>query len=104
MLSGDSDPQGWTLKALREAGNSLMSELYGLDEREITDLYATIDRMTLDDARRVIRQYYPLENLVFVVIGKASDIGSVVVKYAPRVDRRSISEAGFEAAPAPGTR
>jgi hypothetical protein len=35
MLPGDSDPQGWTLKALREAGNSLVSELYGLDERTL---------------------------------------------------------------------
>ena len=35
MLIHDSDPQGWTLKALREAGNSLMSELYGLDERTL---------------------------------------------------------------------
>lgn len=32
MLLHDSDPQGWTLKALREAGNSLVSELHGLDE------------------------------------------------------------------------
>ncbi len=35
MLLHDSDPQGWTLKALREAGNSLVSELYGLDERTL---------------------------------------------------------------------
>ena len=35
MLIHDSDPQGWTLKALREAGNSLMSELFGLDERTL---------------------------------------------------------------------
>ncbi len=35
MLIHDSDPQGWTLKALREAGNSLMSELHGLDERTL---------------------------------------------------------------------
>ena len=35
MLIHDRDPQGWTLKALREAGNSLVSELYGLDERAL---------------------------------------------------------------------
>jgi len=35
VLIHDSDPQGWTLKALREAGNSLVSELYGLDERTL---------------------------------------------------------------------
>ncbi len=31
----ERDPQGWVLKALREAGNSLLSELYGLDEDEL---------------------------------------------------------------------
>ena len=29
------DPQAWTLKALREAGGSLLSELYGLDEERL---------------------------------------------------------------------
>ena len=27
--------KGWVLKALREAGNCLLSELYGLDEEEL---------------------------------------------------------------------
>jgi predicted Zn-dependent peptidase len=70
-------------------------EFYGLDEREINDFYPKIDAMTLADAQRVIHQYFPLDNLVFVVIGKAGEIGSVVRKYAPRVNTISITEAGF---------
>lgn len=70
-------------------------EFYGLDEREINDLYPQIDAMTLADAQRVIHQYFPLDNLVFVVIGKASEIGPVVRKYAPKVNTLSITEAGF---------
>jgi hypothetical protein len=31
----DRDSQGWVLKALREAGSSLLSELYGLDEEDL---------------------------------------------------------------------
>ena len=31
----ERDPQGWALKALREAGGMLLSELYGLDEDEL---------------------------------------------------------------------
>lgn len=31
----ERDPQGWILKALSEAGNSLLAELYGLDEEEL---------------------------------------------------------------------
>jgi predicted Zn-dependent peptidase len=70
-------------------------EFYGLDDREINNLYPQIDAMTLADAQRVIRQYFPLDNLVFVVIGKASEIGPVVRKYAPQENTLSISEVGF---------
>ena len=35
MVLDEPDPQGWVLKALREAGNSLLSELYGVDEEEL---------------------------------------------------------------------
>ena len=31
----ERDPQGWVLKALSEAGNSLLRELYGLEEEEL---------------------------------------------------------------------
>jgi predicted Zn-dependent peptidase len=70
-------------------------EFYGLDEREIDDFYSKINAMTLEDAQRVIRQYFPLDDLVFVVIGKAATIGPVVSKYAPQMKTVSISEAGF---------
>ncbi|HKC89212.1 MAG TPA: pitrilysin family protein [Blastocatellia bacterium] len=70
-------------------------EFYGLDESEINNLNAKIDAMTLDDARRVIKQYFPLDNLVFVLIGKASEIESVAKKYAPKMDAKSISQPGF---------
>jgi DNA-directed RNA polymerase len=70
-------------------------EFYGLDEHEIDDFYAKIDAMTLEDAQRVIRQYFPLDNLVFVVIGKAAEISPVVGKYAPQMKTLSINEAGF---------
>ena len=70
-------------------------EFHGLDATEINDMYAKIDRMTVADARSVIRQYFPMENLVLVLIGKASDIGDVVKKYAPRVDQKSITDSGF---------
>lgn len=75
-------------------------EFYGLDRRDVDDYFAKIDAMTMADARRVIEKYYPLDNLVFVVIGKASEIGPVVRKYAPQIETRSISDPGFSAAEA----
>ena len=71
-------------------------EFYGLDEREVNELYARIDAMTLADAKRVIDQYYPKDNLVFVLIGKANDIQAIAKKYAPKMDTKSITEPGFQ--------
>ena len=75
----------------------VLSELVfnGLDEREIDSYYAKIDAATMADVNRVIKQYFPLDNLVFVLVGKASEIEPLAKKYAPVVDRKSISAAGF---------
>lgn len=70
-------------------------EFYGLDEREINTFSAKIDAMTLADAKRIIQQYFPLDNLVFVLIGKASEIEPVAKKYAPKMETKSISQPGF---------
>ncbi len=70
-------------------------EFYGLDEREINTFSAKIDGMTLADAKRIVQQYFPLDNLVFVLIGKASEIEPVAKKYAPKMDSKSISQPGF---------
>lgn len=71
-------------------------EFYGLDEREVNELYTRIDAMTLADAKKVIEQYYPKDNLVFVLIGKANDIQAIAKKYAPKMDTKSITEPGFQ--------
>jgi zinc protease len=70
-------------------------EFYGLDRSDIDGLYAKINAMTVADAQRVIKQYYPLDNLVFVIIGKASEIGEQVKKYAPKEDTLKITDPGF---------
>jgi zinc protease len=92
-IKGQFPPQVETTDQL--ASQIAQLEFYGLDEREINDFYAKIDAMTIDDARRVIKQYFPLDNLVFVLIGKASEIESVAKKYAPRMDTKSINQPGF---------
>ena len=70
-------------------------EFYGLDRREVDEYFAKIDSMTLADARRVIQQYFPLENLTFVLIGKSSEIHQLAKKYAPKIDTKSITQPGF---------
>lgn len=70
-------------------------EFYGLNESEINNYYAKIDSMTMADAGRVIKQYFPLENLTFVLIGKAEVIQNIAKKYAAKLDTKTISQPGF---------
>jgi len=70
-------------------------EFYGLDESDVNSYYSKIDSMTMADAQRVIKQYFPLENLAFVLIGKASEIQTIAKKYAPKFDAKPITQPGF---------
>jgi zinc protease len=76
------------------------NEFYGLTDDEINQLEARIDAVTLPVAKQVIEKHFPAENLVFLLIGKASEIRPAVEKYATQQDTRKISEPGFW--PAPG--
>jgi zinc protease len=93
-LKGQFPPQIETTSQLA----SLLTELdfHGLDEREVNDYFAKIDALTVADARRIIKQYFPLDNLVFVLIGKAEEIKESVKKYAPHLDTKQISAVGFK--------
>lgn len=82
------------------AGMITELELYGLDAHDVDDFYAKVDSMTMADAQRIIQKYFPMDNLVFVVVGKASEIGPVVKKYAPQMDTRLITDPGYWPAPA----
>lgn len=70
-------------------------EYYGLDEREVNDYFARLDAVTSAEARRIIREHFPRENLVFVLIGKAAEIRPAAAKYASQVEAREIVHPGF---------
>ena len=70
-------------------------EFYGLGDDEINQLEARVDAVTPEIARQVIQKHFPADNLVFVLIGKASEIGPAVQKYAEKRDARPITEPGF---------
>ena len=50
-------------------------EFYGLGDNEINELEARVDAMTPEMAKQVIAKHFPADNLVFMIIGKASEIG-----------------------------
>jgi len=71
------------------------NEFYGLGDDEINKLEERIDAVTPEIAKQVIAKHFPEDNLVFMLIGKASEIAAGVKKYAPQQDSRRISEPGF---------
>jgi zinc protease len=78
----------------------VVNEFYGLGDDEVNQLEARIDAVTLAMAKQTIEKHFPLDNLVFVLIGKASAIGPAVKKYADKMDQRPISDPGFWPPPA----
>jgi len=81
-----------------------LNEFYGFTDDEVNQLEARIDAVTPEIARRVIEKHFPADNLVFVLIGKASEIRPVVKKYASQMDERSINDPGFWPPPASTTK
>ena len=73
----------------------VVNEFYGLGDDEVNQLEARIDAVTLPMAKQAIEKHFPQDNLVFVLIGKASAIGPAVKKYADKMDQRPISDPGF---------
>lgn len=73
----------------------VQNEFYGLDDSEVNQLEARIGAVTPEVARQIIQKHFPDENLVFVLIGKASAIAPTVKKYAEKQDARPVSEPGF---------
>ena len=71
-------------------------EFFGLDPREVNEFFQRVDAFTTTDARRLIKQYFPQENLVITLIGKAVDIETAVKKYAPRTEKREIGMPGYD--------
>lgn len=83
-----------------ETNDQLAGAICGLEHaglgRDYIDTYfERVEAMTLADARRVIDQYYPLDNLTFVFIGQASVIQPVASKLAKEVVKQEITEPGF---------
>jgi predicted Zn-dependent peptidase len=70
-------------------------EFYGVGDDEVNQLEARVDAVTPEMARQVIQKHFPADNLVFVLIGKASAIRTAVQKYAEKQDLRSIDQPGF---------
>jgi zinc protease len=70
-------------------------EFYGLGPDYYNTYFERVDAVTLDDARRLIERYYPVENLSIVLIGQAAIVDPVAAKLSAQVRKKSITDPGF---------
>ena len=70
-------------------------ELNDLSRNEVDDLFARIDAVTLDKANEVVKRYYNLDNLTFLLLGNAEKFRAAAKKYAPNVFEVPVTRTGF---------
>lgn len=68
--------------------------LYGFDESYINTFSQKVDALDVTKAKEIIDTYFPKENLQFVLVGKADEIGEMAKKYG-KVKQVEISDDGF---------
>lgn len=68
--------------------------VYGFDESFINTFQAKVDGLTLSQASDIVKEYFPKENLQFVLVGKADEIRDQVKKYGTLTEKE-IKTEGF---------
>jgi predicted Zn-dependent peptidase len=70
-------------------------DFYGLGRQYIDTYFERVDALTLPEARRLIKTYYPLDDLVFVFIGQRAVADPVAHKLAFDVQHKAITDTGW---------
>ena len=75
---------------------NLLTDMFslGFDESFINNFQKNVDGLTLAKTRQIIDQYFPKNNLQFVLIGKADTIRDKVKKYGT-ITEKEIKADGF---------
>lgn len=68
--------------------------IYGLEDSYINDFEDTINSLSIEETKEIIKKHFPKENLQFAIIGKASEIENVLRKYG-EVIKISIQEDNY---------
>ncbi|WP_394202518.1 M16 family metallopeptidase [Shewanella waksmanii] len=68
--------------------------LYGFDDQFINNFQAQVDGLTIAESQRLIADYFPQDNLQYVLIGNAVKIGDIAKQYG-QVKQVDIKDVGF---------
>jgi hypothetical protein len=72
------------------------NELYGITRDQFNADLNSLQKTTVSDEKRLLNSYYPSEdNLVIVVVGKASEIEPLMSKYTTNITRKKITDPGY---------
>lgn len=91
-VKGDFPPNYESAGAL--AGLLTDMFIYNFDENFINTFQAKVDGFTTAQAKSIIQQYFPKDNLQFVMVGKASEIKEQVKKYG-EITEKQIKTDGY---------
>lgn len=91
-VKGQFPPDYETASSL--AGLLTQMYVYDLNDSYINDFEKKVDELTLEKTNKIINNYFPQNNLQFVLIGKASEIRDIVKKYGIVIEKE-LSEDNF---------
>ena len=89
-IAGDLPP---SLETSQQLANN---ELYGITRDQFNANLVALQRTTVPEARQILAATFPsADNLVFVIVGKASEIQPLLTKYTANITVRKISDPGY---------
>jgi zinc protease len=93
-IAGELPPRFETAAQL--SASMARNELYGITRDQFNADLTNLQKTTVADEKRLLSTYFPAEdNLVIVVVGKASEIEPLMSKYSTNITRKKITDLGY---------
>ncbi len=92
-INGSLPPQYETTPQLAHTMTTL--ELSGITRDQFNQNLVKQQSTSGAEAHRVIETYFPTQDYVMVLVGKASEIQKIAAKYAPNLATKKIGDPGF---------
>jgi predicted Zn-dependent peptidase len=92
-INGSLPPQYETTPQLARTMTTL--ELSGITRDQFNQNLVKLQGTSSAEAHRMIETYFPTNDYVMVLLGKASEIQKIAAKYAPNLATKKIGDPGF---------
>jgi len=92
-INGSLPPEYETTPQLARTMTNL--DLAGITREQFNQNLVKLQATTEADSKHLIETYFPNQDFVLVLIGKAGEIQKIAAKYAPTLATKKISDPGF---------